>query len=207
MTGTYPNPTIKNSVTLNGDPSITGNLRLKGSNNYGNKLNFGDGDYVYLSEPVDDILEVHTKSVRFTGMGTASENPLPVNQGGTGATTPAAARTNLGIDLEDINKRFAHMPYIVAGGHVAADGTLTLPAGAILKVSKLNTGTYRFTAISGLIDNIFIPIPTTQGVTASIGSKSSGSLNVYLYNQSGNLTDCAFDFIALSFKYGSYYEW
>ena len=207
LTGTYPNPTIKNSVTLNGDPSITGNLRLKGSNNYGNKLNFGDGDYVYLSEPVDDILEVHTKSVRFTGMGTASENPLPVNQGGTGATTPAAARTNLGIDLEDINKRFAHMPYIVAGGHVAADGTLTLPAGAILKVSKLNTGTYRFTAISGLIDNIFIPIPTTQGVTASIGSKSSGSLNVYLYNQSGNLTDCAFDFIALSFKYGSYYEW
>ncbi len=207
LTGTYPNPTIKSSVTLNGDPTITGNLRLKGSSAYGNKLNFGDGDYVYVSEPVDDLIEIHARSVHFTGMGTASENPLPVNQGGTGATTAAAARTNLGIDLDDINNRFSHMPYLVAGGHVAADGTLTLSAGYIASVYRSRTGVYRFASISGQIDNIFIPIPTTQGVTASIGGKSSGSLNVYLYDQSGNLTDCAFDFIVLAFKYNSYFGW
>ena len=38
--------------------TITGNLRLKGSGNYGNKLNFGDGDYVYLYEDADDNLTI-----------------------------------------------------------------------------------------------------------------------------------------------------
>ncbi|MDE6307928.1 MAG: hypothetical protein K2L79_03850, partial [Bacteroidales bacterium] len=60
LSGTYPNPTIRASVNLTGNPSIAGkltvngtdeslikgNLRLKGSGNFGNKLNFGDGDYV-----------------------------------------------------------------------------------------------------------------------------------------------------------------
>lgn len=36
--------------------TITGNLRLKGNTSYGNKLNFGDGEYVYLHEDTDDHL-------------------------------------------------------------------------------------------------------------------------------------------------------
>jgi hypothetical protein len=39
--------------------TLTGNLRMKPSNsNYGSKLNFGDGDYVYLYEDTDDHLKV-----------------------------------------------------------------------------------------------------------------------------------------------------
>lgn len=38
--------------------TLTGNLRIKGSGNYGMKLNLGDGDYVYLYEPTDDCLEI-----------------------------------------------------------------------------------------------------------------------------------------------------
>lgn len=39
--------------------TISGNVRIKGSGNYGTKLNFGDGDYVYLHEDTDDHLVIH----------------------------------------------------------------------------------------------------------------------------------------------------
>ncbi len=42
--------------------TITGNLRLKGSANYGSKLNFGDGDYVYLHEDTDDHLLIYARN-------------------------------------------------------------------------------------------------------------------------------------------------
>lgn len=76
--------------------TLTGNLRLKNNTAFGMKLNFGDGDYVYISEPVDDVMEIHAKEIRFTGGNQASQNPLPLILGGVGATTPSGARTNLG---------------------------------------------------------------------------------------------------------------
>lgn len=41
-----------------GNVNITGNLRLKGSGNYGNKINFGDNEYVYMHEGADDKLKI-----------------------------------------------------------------------------------------------------------------------------------------------------
>ena len=39
------------------------NLRLKPSGaNYGSKLNFGDGEYVYLHEDTDDHLSIYAKN-------------------------------------------------------------------------------------------------------------------------------------------------
>ena len=85
------------SLTASGAVQFKGSVRLKNDTNYGMKLNFGDGELVYISEPVDDHLEIHAShSIRFTGMDMASVNPLPINQGGTGATTAAAALTKLG---------------------------------------------------------------------------------------------------------------
>lgn len=52
--------------------TITGNLRLKGSGNYGNALNFGDGDYVHISEPTDDHLEIKGSYINFVTSGTGS---------------------------------------------------------------------------------------------------------------------------------------
>lgn len=46
------------SGTVDGDQTITGNLRLKGSGNYGNTLYFGDGSYCYLKEETDDDLTI-----------------------------------------------------------------------------------------------------------------------------------------------------
>lgn len=42
--------------------TITGDLRLKGSGNYGNTLRFGDNDYVYLKEATDDVLTIYASS-------------------------------------------------------------------------------------------------------------------------------------------------
>lgn len=53
--------------------TITGNLTLKGSGNYGNKLNFGDGDYVHISEPTDDCLEIKAKKINFALSNTDSD--------------------------------------------------------------------------------------------------------------------------------------
>ena len=47
----------------NGDMTITGDLRLKGDGNYGNKLRFGDGDYCYISEPTDDAMTIHATKI------------------------------------------------------------------------------------------------------------------------------------------------
>ncbi len=72
--------------------TVTGNLRIdSGDTDTVHKLNLGDGEYVYLSEPEDDRMELHAAHLRFTGVTEASPNPLPVNQGGTGRTTPLPA--------------------------------------------------------------------------------------------------------------------
>lgn len=65
--------------------TITGNLTLKGSGNYGNKINFGDGDYVHLSEPVDDCLEIKAKKINFITSDTTEQgftlNEKPIQNG------------------------------------------------------------------------------------------------------------------------------
>lgn len=47
------------SSTLRFRNVYANNMRLKGSGNYGSKLNFGDGELVYLYEATDDRLVVH----------------------------------------------------------------------------------------------------------------------------------------------------
>ena len=44
-----------------GGGTLTGNLRLKNSTNYGMKLLFGDSEYCYLHEDTDDHLKVYAK--------------------------------------------------------------------------------------------------------------------------------------------------
>lgn len=47
------------------DLQITGNLRLKGSDNYGNTLYFGDGGYCTISEPEDDVMQIKADTINF----------------------------------------------------------------------------------------------------------------------------------------------
>lgn len=52
---------------FSGDVSITGDLRLKGSGNYGNTLYFGDGSYCYLKENTDDDLTIKAGDILLDG--------------------------------------------------------------------------------------------------------------------------------------------
>ena len=61
--------------TITGNTTIQGNLTLKSSSsNYGNKINFGDGDYVHLYEVSDDKLEIKASNINFVVSGNITKN-------------------------------------------------------------------------------------------------------------------------------------
>jgi hypothetical protein len=64
--------------TFDGDVNIMGNLRLKGSGNYGNTLLFGDGTYCYISEPSDDVMHIKASRIELDANGVyVYGNPIP----------------------------------------------------------------------------------------------------------------------------------
>ncbi|MCM1333201.1 MAG: shufflon system plasmid conjugative transfer pilus tip adhesin PilV [Bacteroides sp.] len=54
-------------VQMSGNARIFGNLLLKSDDSYGNRLSFGDGDYVYLSETEDDELYIYANNGIYLG--------------------------------------------------------------------------------------------------------------------------------------------
>lgn len=61
--------TITGSLTINGT-TTTNNIVLNKAENFGNKINFGDGDYVYLKEASDDSLTIYgSKKISLNGSG------------------------------------------------------------------------------------------------------------------------------------------
>ena len=60
-------PSWASPNTVTGDLTVTGNLRLKGSGNYGNNIYMGDGTYVSFSEKTDDNLTIHARSIDLEG--------------------------------------------------------------------------------------------------------------------------------------------
>lgn len=66
--------------------TLTGDLRIKGSGNFGTKINLGDGDYVHFYEPTDDCLEIKAKKINFVTSATTDDkftlNGSPIEGGG-----------------------------------------------------------------------------------------------------------------------------
>lgn len=48
---------------VSGNLNVTGDLRLKGTGNYGNTLRFGDGDYCYIKEATDDAMTIKATKI------------------------------------------------------------------------------------------------------------------------------------------------
>lgn len=46
--------------------NVTGNLRLKGNENYGNTLFFGDAKYCYITEDSDDVMTIKATKINLT---------------------------------------------------------------------------------------------------------------------------------------------
>jgi hypothetical protein len=84
-TATVDDDGTGNAVT--GDFSVTGDLRLKGSGNYGNTLFFGDGSYCYIQEPTDDVMTIKASRINLEANGVyVYGNPIPTIA--TGVWTP-----------------------------------------------------------------------------------------------------------------------
>lgn len=61
--------TISGNLVINGT-TTTNNIVLNKAGNFGNKINFGDGDYVYLKEASDDSLTIYgSKKISLNGSG------------------------------------------------------------------------------------------------------------------------------------------
>ncbi len=73
---------LAGKLSTNGG-TITGNLTLKNSGSYGNKINFGDGDFVHLHEVSDDKLEIKAKNIDFVVAEKITKNGKDFD-GGTG---------------------------------------------------------------------------------------------------------------------------
>lgn len=87
--------------------TITGNLRLKGSGAYGNKLNFGDGEYVYLYEETDDNLTVKAKNI-YLSPTTSVTAPTPsASDNSTKVATTAYVKNY----LSNYSKKRESYPY------------------------------------------------------------------------------------------------
>ena len=78
---------VATDQTIDGDLNVTGDLRLKGSGNYGNTLRFGDGSYCYITEPSDDVMTIKASSINLEANNVkVYGNPIPVLA--TGVWTP-----------------------------------------------------------------------------------------------------------------------
>ena len=73
---------------VEGDMTITGNLRLKGSGNYGNTLYFGDGSYAYIQEATDDALTVKASTINLNGNVLVNGSAIGGGNATAGSWTP-----------------------------------------------------------------------------------------------------------------------
>ncbi len=82
--------TFEVPVAINGDANVTGDLRLKGSGNYGNTLYFGDSTYCYISEATDDVMTIKASKVDIQATNGLTVNGSAVggSGGGSGTWTP-----------------------------------------------------------------------------------------------------------------------
>lgn len=87
------------AVSKSGD-TISGDLRLKGSGNFGNKLNFGDGDLVHLHEYEDDKLEIKASTLRLTSSNNIlADKPIAGDITGNAATATKATQDGDGNNI------------------------------------------------------------------------------------------------------------
>lgn len=175
--------------------TLTGDLRIKSSSNYGTKINLGDGDYVYISEPEDDCLEIKgsTKINLVTSSLLLNGSAFPTGGGSSGGTASSAdklttartIRTNLG-----------------STSTASFDGTANVTPGVMGTLSISNGGTGSTSAPTALFSFIngsstentiastdYIPFLDTSASTgkkitfadlkSAIGSTGSGSTVTY----------------------------
>lgn len=88
------NEGLKGSVQLEGD------LRLKGSGNYGNTLYFGDKSYCYISEPEDGLMYIHADTLDID-VDELQISGKPATFPKTGTWTPGLSISGVDYDCQE----------------------------------------------------------------------------------------------------------
>ena len=142
--------------TVDGSINVTGNLTLKGSGNYGNKINLGDGDYVHISEPTDDCMEIKARKVNFlissadadcvaingkplVGKSLAGKSVQPEN--GTTVTAGEGAEIFNDYRIRTLNSvGGTEQGNVASGSYSHAEGTRTTASGNYSHAEGKQTG-------------------------------------------------------------------
>lgn len=158
--------TVNGALTVTGETTLQGNVRIKKPNsNYGSVINIGDGDYVHISEPTDDNLEIKAKNINFVTSNTNNNaltlNGKPILDGTLKCKTfshsikgtVAGGFTNITIntELDANNTLIACIPYINYNGYCSIDAYITNTSSTTASVRVNNNG--NITLTSG---NVFV---------------------------------------------------
>ena len=140
--------TSREHVTVSDDLKVVGNIWLKGSGNYGNKIVFGDRssnrEYCYIAETSDDLLTLHgdnglvlsTDDEAITAMGRLVPGDLTsgvssYNLGGASALWnnlyvkrwyPVPGDSTLYVEYSSTYDAFYFHGNVVASGYICAGG-------------------------------------------------------------------------------------
>lgn len=172
--------------------TLTGDLRIKGSANYGTALRFGDGDYAKISEPEDDVLDVRGKEIRLRYTGSAV--PVIVN-GATGTsykyipveikvdgTTYSAGMTGL-VTLANLCKQIKYGSSTAqcdANGQIDLSTIISTSGGNYLPLSGGTvTGATTFNSTLTAGSTLY------ANTNAYIGTTSRSQTNLYLRSSGG----------------------
>lgn len=143
---------LDNRLPLTGG-TLTGNLRLKkSSSNYGCKINFGDGEYVYLEEKTDDHLTIHGSNitldssnpihgVKAPAVKTDVANKAYVDDGWFGACTESTTSRTVTV-AKDFGGTFTLSEYMT----IKVNFTQQITSGTTLNVN--GTGAYTIQVIN-----------------------------------------------------------
>ena len=80
--------------TITGDLNIIGNLRMKGTGNYGNTIYFGDSSYAYITETTDDDITIKASDINLNGNVYVNGNAIGDSITAYGTWTPTLAASN-----------------------------------------------------------------------------------------------------------------
>ncbi len=165
--------------------TLTGDLRIKGSSNYGTKINLGDSDYVHFAEPSDDCLEIKAKKINFVVSDT-TDKKFTLNGsaiGGssfiTGTYTGNSDSTNVSSSFQEIT--IGAKPKFVIMASVAWLLSIVINTGIIPNTytSQLHLG-FASEDISGTVtDTGFVARNMANGTVKS-SANQRGITYVYI---------------------------
>lgn len=149
--------------------TLTGDLRLKGSTNYGRKINFGDGDYVHLYEDTDDHLTIHANDgitlSTGSGYGIEASNFIDI---GEARLTYDATNKALHITMKDGSTETIGLyadGFVAGGGVLSSSGVkfVTITGAQTVGGNKTLTGDTTFSGAATFSDTATFAI--TGGTT------------------------------------------